>query len=1014
MVKAVNKAEGRTAVVSARRVAELERVFMPFIKSAGKLIYFAHVPKCGGAAVEEYLRARFGTVGFADERFDELAGALHWSRSSARHVPAAILDRLFPPGFFDAAFAVVRHPVDRLVSEYHFLRDVLKRIDRSESFATWLAHIDRAIAENPWRYDNHLRPMADLVPGDATIFRLEEGLEPIIPYLDGLVGASDRPLGFGRVLTRDPSIPKVVPGLEEIATIERLYRQDFERFGYPMQGGAPVARAAPPDRSALAAEFRDEGIACLRDGDIAWAHAQFRFALNCAPDDAQIHAMIANTALRLGSVHLALGHATAALERQPDNLDALVALAGARLRLKDPEARDSIAALAPFEQLGDFRHLLRMAVAAAEGDYEATLFELADYLEAHPQDVLAGELLSETFGAFRDGGDTARFGQFLDGVGVLADPPARAALDKPMLGQVACVDIIIPVYDGLESLKVCLASIRRWHSTAMRQIILVDDCSSAETASWLDDYQARHSDVRLFRNAENLGFTRAVMAGVQQSNAAYMLFLNSDTQVTAQWLEGLLEAIHAGPNNALAGPLSNNGFHQTICPSTKMGTVRPNGRSPDDIAAFVRSTTQKAFPRVPFLSGFCLLIHRGAFETAGGLDCEAFPHGYWEVQDLCLKLTDLGFDSVIADHVYVHHEGGGSIAGSRRESLTNTGRARMYDRHSALRVLIAEAVSALEPEIAWHRHVWVVQDQIAQILHLPAPSSIAQPRMLGPVGRICMKEPISSVDGCEVCLFVMHCPLGAPSEYTLVYLDELKRAGLLVIVCLAVEDLSIPIADSLMELADAMLLRENGGYDFGAWADLLRRFPQVWSAERLYFVNDSILGPFGSLGPIIQSIRDRDAGFFALSESTQTQYHAQSFFFGWNRVNLASPLLREFWAGISNLRDKEAVILNYEFGIGPLSGNLPDLSQHVVFGFQQILGSDPSELLGVNPTHIGWRRLLAAGFPFVKTDLLRDGVPNLECGDWEVLCAAHGADVAAMHRSLETSRLNRLPRPPKI
>jgi len=986
---------------------------MPFFKASQKVIYFAHVPKCGGSAVEHYLRARFGAVGFVDENFFSQPASQQWTRSSAKHISADSLDRLFPAGFFDASFAVVRHPVERLVSEYHFLRDKRPLIDRSVSFSTWVAHLDRAIAENSWLYDNHLRPMVDLIPAQATVFHLEDGLERVIPYLDDLVGPCDRSLQIERILTRDPGIPKAVPTPEDIATIERLYRQDFETFGYPLQAISPRVALNParvaatsalrPDRSADAASFRTKGIARFKDGDITQAHANFRFALNCAPENAESHALIANTALRLGALHLAVDHAAKALDGQPGNLDALVALAGAQLRLKDPKARESVEALAPYEQLGDFRHLLRIALSANEGEYEAVLFDLADYLETHQRDVFAGELLYKTFCAFRDGDDEERFRQFLDGVNVLADQAVRAPLEKPEPGRQAFVDIIIPVYNAIDELETCLASIRKWPSTAMGKIILVDDCSSEETAAWLAGYRDRHSDVRLIRNAENLGFTRAVMAGVRESHAPFMLFLNSDTQVTPHWLDGMLEAMQAGPQTALVGPLSNNGFHQTIRPTPPTGMAPPAGQDPDEMAAQVLAISQKVFPRVPFLSGFCLLVDRCAFDLAGGLDCEAFPHGYWEVQDLGLKLVDLGFDSVIADHVYVHHEGGGSIGNERRERLTAEGLVRMQERYSALRVLIAEAVSGSEPEIARHRLAWATRDRSTQSTAPQRPPQIGHR-----VGQRCLQEPPESVAGREVCLFVTHCPLGAPLEYTLIYLEELKRAGLVVIVCLVVEDLSIPVVDKVFELADGVLLRENGGYDFGAWADILRRFPQVWGAERLYFANDSLVGPFQPLGPIIEQIRDRDAGFFALSECTFKKHHAQSFFFGWKQQNLASALLRAFWDSIKNFSDKDDVIKHYEMSIADLSDQLFDPTRQILFGFENVLSLGLLDLSGISLPHHAWRSLLAKGFPFVKMNLLREGILGVDSSDWETICATHGANIEAMHRSIEASRVNRL------
>jgi len=990
---------------------------VPFFRAPEKLVYFAHVPKCAGSAVEHYLRQRFGGLGFADEHFFSLPNSLQWSRSSAQHVPVSILDRLFPSGFFDASFAVVRHPVDRLVSEFHYLRDHLLRIDPSESFSSWLSQIDGALATTPWLYDNHLRPMTEMVPVGATVFRLEDGLEWIIPYLDALVGSSDHSLQFARVLTRDASIPKVVPTACDIATIERIYRRDFDRFGYDLDSAPAVVpssvalqpmAAARPDRSALATKFRDTGLGYFKDGNMPEAYANFRFALNCAPDDAQTHALIASTALRLGALHLALDHAAKALDQQPDQLDALLVMAGARLRLKHAKARASVEVLMPFEQLGDFRSLLRMAVETAEGNYEATLVDIADYTENHPQDIFAKELLGETFRALCESPDQDRFQQFLDGVGVLADEGIALPLDKPDAGQAACVDIIIPVYNSLGDMQNCLRSIRRCSSSAIHKIILVDDFSSVETAAWLADYRERHDDVLLLRNAENLGFTRAVMAGVGESKATYMLFLNSDTEVTSDWLDGMLQAMRAGPQTALVGPLSNNAFYQSIRPASQGESEDPLGRSPDDFAALVRTFTRRAFPRVPFLSGFCLLVHRGAFDRAGGLDSEAFPYGYWEVQDLGLNLTDLGYDSVIADNVYVHHEGSGSINKARRDSLTLAGKAQMFERHSALRVLIAEAVSAMEPEVARFVACWGAKEDLLKF-------GVKQPQLdraalvFGPVvEQRCLKYPPGSMAGQELCLFVTHCPLGAPHDYTLAYLSELKRAGLLVIVCLVVEDLAIPVADSLMELADGVLLRKNGGYDFGAWADLLRQFPQAWGAGRLYFANDSILGPFKSLGPIIDSIRDSNAGFFALSECTTTNLHMQSFFFGWNQANLASGVLRRFWQDVGNFQTKADVILNYEFGISPLCTELNDTTQQIMFGFQKIFGCSPAELSGVNPTHHGWKLLLAVGFPFVKADLLRDGVANVDSNDWESVFAAQGADTEALHRCIEVSRINRL------
>jgi hypothetical protein len=93
---------------------------MPIFKAGGKLVYYAHVPKCGGSAVGWYLTERFGPIAFEDRNHTRHDAKTQWSRTSPQHIDRVSLGRLFPEGFFDAAFTIVRHPVARLVSAYHF------------------------------------------------------------------------------------------------------------------------------------------------------------------------------------------------------------------------------------------------------------------------------------------------------------------------------------------------------------------------------------------------------------------------------------------------------------------------------------------------------------------------------------------------------------------------------------------------------------------------------------------------------------------------------------------------------------------------------------------------------------------------------------------------------------------------------------------------------------------------------------------------------------------------------
>ena len=222
---------------------------MPISKIAGKLIYFAHVPKCAGTAVELYLQARFGPLALIDQRHTLHPPGTVWPRSSPQHIDRVSLGRLIPPGFCDASFALVRHPVDRILSTYHFQSEVQEIIPADQTLTDWLADLSGLMAADPFYADNHCRPMGDLVPPDAVVFQLEAGLAPVVDWLDGQAGNRDgaRVIAAVNVRGSRPHHPRTLtprrwPTAADIATIEQLYAADMDRFGY----GPYAANSAAP------------------------------------------------------------------------------------------------------------------------------------------------------------------------------------------------------------------------------------------------------------------------------------------------------------------------------------------------------------------------------------------------------------------------------------------------------------------------------------------------------------------------------------------------------------------------------------------------------------------------------------------------------------------------------------------------------------------------------------------------------------------------------------------------
>lgn len=223
---------------------------MPIFKADGRLIYYAHVPKCGGSAVNWYLRERFGPLAFHDDGHTGQPERSRWSRSSPQHIDRASLARLFPPGFFDAVFTIVRHPVSRLTSAYHFQADVEGTIPAGTGFSDWLADLEDRAAEDPFVFDNHVRPMAEIVPEGAQVFHMEHGLDGLVAWFDALTGTASGPRAVPRLNakgrhTGDTS--KAAPSAGDIARIAALHAVDFDRFGYAPDRPDPAAAA--PDLS---------------------------------------------------------------------------------------------------------------------------------------------------------------------------------------------------------------------------------------------------------------------------------------------------------------------------------------------------------------------------------------------------------------------------------------------------------------------------------------------------------------------------------------------------------------------------------------------------------------------------------------------------------------------------------------------------------------------------------------------------------------------------------------------
>jgi GT2 family glycosyltransferase/glycosyltransferase involved in cell wall biosynthesis len=246
------------------------------------------------------------------------------------------------------------------------------------------------------------------------------------------------------------------------------------------------------------------------------------------------------------------------------------------------------------------------------------------------------------------------------------------------------ITIIVPIYNAPDELTACLASLKR-HTTLPCQLMLIDDASSdrrirsilSETASW--------PNTTVIRNQENLGFVRSCNLGLAQAPDSDVVLLNSDTIVGPRWLENLRLAVHSRPLVATATPLSDNAGVFSV-PEIGIPNVSPPGWSTADMTRFVSQESTGLMPTVPTGHGFCLYIRRDCLNKIGLLDAQAFPRGYGEENDFCMRALRAGYSHVMDDRSFVHHKRSASF-GKERRTLYGSAQTLLRRRYPEYKIL---------------------------------------------------------------------------------------------------------------------------------------------------------------------------------------------------------------------------------------------------------------------------------------------------------------------------------------
>lgn len=223
------------------------------------------------------------------------------------------------------------------------------------------------------------------------------------------------------------------------------------------------------------------------------------------------------------------------------------------------------------------------------------------------------------------------------------------------------ISVIVPTRNRVDLLATCIAGLEAADYPDVEVIVVDNDSDDAATLAFLDDLPSRdRSGFRIWslRHPGAFNYSRINNRAVAAARGELLCLLNNDIEMlSTDWLSIMA-------TQALRDEVGAVGA-QLLYPDGRIqhaGVVIGMGNAAGHAHRCLRPEEQGYFRRhalpqfVTAVTGACLVVRRDRFLAVGGLDENAFPVAFNDV-DLCLKLNGEGWQSFYEPRaVLVHHE----------------------------------------------------------------------------------------------------------------------------------------------------------------------------------------------------------------------------------------------------------------------------------------------------------------------------------------------------------------------
>jgi GT2 family glycosyltransferase len=221
--------------------------------------------------------------------------------------------------------------------------------------------------------------------------------------------------------------------------------------------------------------------------------------------------------------------------------------------------------------------------------------------------------------------------------------------------------VVILNWNGREFLEKFLPPLLQFSSN-VAEIIIADNASTDTSIEYIEQ---NFPSIRIIKNRENGGFAKGYNDALKQVDAEFYILLNSDIEVTENWIPPVIKMMEKDPKIAACQPkirsYHNPEFFEYAGAAggfiDKFGYPFCRGRIFQSIENDHGQYDQDV--EIFWATGACLFVRSDIYHKFDGLDSDFFAH--MEEIDFCWRVKNSGYKIAVCHESTVYHVGGGTL-----------------------------------------------------------------------------------------------------------------------------------------------------------------------------------------------------------------------------------------------------------------------------------------------------------------------------------------------------------------